>query len=218
MQYQAIDKRTAELIEKSVISRALLLANSRPQRYASEQRWADRICKTMRVLPPDADWSLSKRGRLVRLDQNAANVRAVTQCQSQLISSLTIVAKGDAPDFGEAWYELPRKIGLNFGRVANVFAALSIAEGEISIDEQPPITPTMREFVAYAIAIMCQRPWNSRITKCDVCGKFELPPKRKGGPRPKTCSDNCTLKKGDPTAAERQRRRRARIRASQTPK
>lgn len=215
MQYQAIDKRTAELIEKSVISRALLLANSRPQRYASEQRWADRICKTMRVLPPDADWSLSKRGRLVRLDQNAANVRAVTQCQSQLISSLTVIANGDTHDFGEAyWREPPARIGLNFGRVANVFASLSIAKGEITIDERPPITPTMREFVAYAIAIMCQRPWNSRITKCDVCGKFDLPPKRKGGPRPKTCNESCKLKKGDPTAAERQRRRRARVRAS----
>ena len=215
MQYQAIDKRRTELIERSVIKRALALANSRPHRYASEQRWADRICETIRVLPPDSDWAISKRGRLIRLDPDAANVRAVTQCQSQLTSSLTVVADGDAPDFGvAAWFEQPGKTGLNFGRVATVFATLSIAGGELSIDEQPLITPTMREFVAYAIAIVFQPPWNSRIAKCDVCGKFDLPPKRKGGPRPKTCSENCTLKRGDPTAAERQRRRRARIRAS----
>jgi hypothetical protein len=218
-----------------IVKLALWFANSRA---GGIEDWPAEVCRRLGVLPVGTPYAIDSTGqafpyerprpsksrggpkrhaRLIPVPK--ATMPGTTECQTRLTAALEAILDRDELTSGDAWIAVgpasesrQKKYQVRFDRFPHVWVPYVIDGSEMKPSDQPFVTPTLREFVAVAAAVISQDPFCRRLSKCrwSECEKYFLVPIRRAGRRSATCSESCAAARGDPTNAERQRRHRER--------
>ena len=208
--------------EATIVSLALRFANSKGVNDRASESWAITQYRGLKVLPPRVPYFIDDRGRVH------------ARRKSEVLPNEKLWAKA-SPLVVERWWKTLRKVldQINVdsnaapdgvikrpskGKIVEGTIKVKFpAEGwsrsyvsglSIEVTSQSFVAPTIDVFTAYAAHLLSQKPWRSRISKCEQCGKYFLNQIGRRGRRRLVCGEACANDRGDPTVWERQRRYR----------
>lgn len=204
-----IDYRYSEL----TIQNALWLANHKRPTGISKTDWAREIFQKLEVLPPLTRYVIAPEGVVHKRGRRNQHWQAETEaCQLRMASILDVLIDKDNLDSPAIRKTGEKTYRLNFDRVTTIFQRLAVDKDEV-IEWDPPIIPTLVEFVAFAGAVASLPLYRGRFRRCAKCENYFL--RKKLDRRSIVCSDECRMKRGDPTNRQRQARHRAKLKQQQ---